>query len=368
MSTILIVDDNKKNLQILGNVLHEKTYRVAMAIDGPSALKLAEKLMPDLIVLDIMMPGMDGFEVCSILKSQPKTKEIPIIFLTAKVDLDDIVKGFKVGGADYVTKPFKKEELLARIATQIALIESQKKILLQKQELADINVLKDKIFAVVASDVKRALDNFIEVPKLLTNPKINLSAEEINDLLNELHHKATATSELLENVLWWSKLMQNQVSACISRVNVHALLQKLLAHFADLIQEKEINIVLQVNETDQVITDAELLHIILKNIIHNAIKFSHKAQTINIDFQSTDSFNSIRIKDEGIGIEKDNLAKITSAYQYHSSYGTQNEKGSGIGLKVVNELISICDGTISFESNSNTGTLVSIQFPKELKI
>ncbi|MDA3928162.1 MAG: response regulator, partial [Prolixibacteraceae bacterium] len=183
MSTILIVDDNKKNLQVLGNILHEQKYKVAMAIDGNSALKLTPKLQPDLIILDIMMPGMDGFEVCSILKNQESTKSIPIIFLTAKVDLDDIVRGFKLGGSDYVTKPFKKEELLARVNTQIELISGKKKILKQTEELIALNALKDKIFGVVATDIKTALDSFIEVPKLLTDPRISLSTEEIEGIM-----------------------------------------------------------------------------------------------------------------------------------------------------------------------------------------
>lgn len=118
---ILAVDDNLKNLKLVSNLLKEKDYKIALAADGKSALKIVEENKIDLILLDIMMPEMDGFEVCKILKSKPETKDIPVIFLTAKNDAEDIVKGFKLGGVDYITKPFKREELIVRVNNHVQL-------------------------------------------------------------------------------------------------------------------------------------------------------------------------------------------------------------------------------------------------------
>jgi DNA-binding response OmpR family regulator len=118
---ILVVDDNHENLKVVSNFLKEQKYRIALATSGESALKILEINKIDLILLDIMMPGMDGFEVCRILKENPKISEIPVIFLTARSETEDIVKGFQLGGADYITKPFHKEELLARVKNHIQL-------------------------------------------------------------------------------------------------------------------------------------------------------------------------------------------------------------------------------------------------------
>lgn len=118
---ILVVDDNQENLKVVSNFLNEKKYKIALAKDGENALKVLEDNKIDLILLDIMMPGMDGFEVCKILKEKPGTKDIPVIFLTARTETDDIVKGFQLGGVDYITKPFKKEELLVRVNNHIQL-------------------------------------------------------------------------------------------------------------------------------------------------------------------------------------------------------------------------------------------------------
>lgn len=118
---ILVVDDNHENLKVVSSFLKEKGYKIALALDGNSALKTLEKYKFELILLDIMMPGMDGFETCKRIKENPNSKNIPIIFLTAKTDTDDIKKGFQLGGVDFITKPFKKEELFVRVNTQIEL-------------------------------------------------------------------------------------------------------------------------------------------------------------------------------------------------------------------------------------------------------
>ena len=118
---ILIVDDDTTNLQVIGSFLYNKNYKIILAKSGNDALKSVENNHPDLILLDIMMPGMNGYEVCKKLKANNQTKDIPIIFLTAKTETKDIIKGFNTGGVDYITKPFIKEELLARIQTHVNL-------------------------------------------------------------------------------------------------------------------------------------------------------------------------------------------------------------------------------------------------------
>jgi DNA-binding response OmpR family regulator len=118
---ILVIDDNQENLKVVSTYLKEKKYKIALALDGKSALKILETNKIDLILLDIMMPGMDGFEVCTVLKENKATKDIPVIFLTAKNETEDIVKGFELGGVDYIPKPFRKEELYARVNSHVQL-------------------------------------------------------------------------------------------------------------------------------------------------------------------------------------------------------------------------------------------------------
>lgn len=133
--SVLIIDDNTKNLQILADILQSNNYKVAMVKDGYKGLEFLKKLNPDLVLLDIMMPGIDGFEVCTKIKAIDKTKDIPVIFISALTDSSDIVKGFECGGVDYITKPFKKEEVLARVKTHLELKRSKEKLQLAYQQL-----------------------------------------------------------------------------------------------------------------------------------------------------------------------------------------------------------------------------------------
>ena len=132
---ILVVDDTQKNVQLLGIILKRQNYLINVAYSGPEAIELAQKVFPDLILLDIMMPGMDGYETCERLKKDPKTESIPIIFLTAKSEVDDIIKGFDVGAVDYVTKPFHSTILLSRVRTHLRLRGALRELEAQKDEL-----------------------------------------------------------------------------------------------------------------------------------------------------------------------------------------------------------------------------------------
>jgi PleD family two-component response regulator len=135
--TILIVEDNPKNVQVLGTILMDAKYRVAVAHQGSAVFDMLPKVKPDLILLDIMMPEMDGFEVCSRLKADANYRDIPVIFLTAKTETEDIVKGFDLGGSDFITKPFRAKELLARVQTHLALQRLQQNLKRKNQELEE---------------------------------------------------------------------------------------------------------------------------------------------------------------------------------------------------------------------------------------
>ena len=154
---ILIVDDIAENIRILGNMLAENKFRIAVATNGLQALRIVSVSKPALILLDIQMPGMDGYEVCRRLKADDSTRDIPIIFLTARVEPEDVLRGFTMGAVDYVTKPFRSAELVARVTTQIQLSQTKlelvatNELLDQKNsELKELNATKDKFFSILA--------------------------------------------------------------------------------------------------------------------------------------------------------------------------------------------------------------------------
>ena len=143
---ILIVDDASKNIQVVANILKQEGYQMAFARNGKTALSRAETMPFDLILLDIMMPEMDGYEACERLKKNPETKDIPVIFLTAKTDKESVLKGFGLGAVDYVTKPFNAAELLARVKTHLELKLAKEDLRNSRDQLQELNATKDKFF------------------------------------------------------------------------------------------------------------------------------------------------------------------------------------------------------------------------------
>jgi CheY-like chemotaxis protein len=203
-SIILVVDDTEQNLSVLGNVLMETGYEVIPASSGKEALESISEMPPDLILLDIMMPEMDGYEVCKILKADEKTREIPIIFLTAKIETEDIVKAFNMGAVDYVTKPFRKEELLARVKTHLELQRSLK----AEQDLVK---MKDKLFSIIGHDLKGPIGTFMMMLETVTDDANQYTVETIMDYLNKMKTVAKSTYQLLDNLLSWARSQRKLV-------------------------------------------------------------------------------------------------------------------------------------------------------------
>jgi len=164
---ILIVDDLAENLSILGNILRIEGYQLAIANNGKQAINIAASRKPELILLDVAMPEMDGLTACRELKSREETKDIPVIFLTARTDTEDVIKGFEAGAVDYILKPFKATELLARVSTQIEVKQSRDLIVRQKTELAELLATKDKLFSIVSHDLRSPFAGLLTLATML---------------------------------------------------------------------------------------------------------------------------------------------------------------------------------------------------------
>jgi len=171
--SILIVDDVAKNIQLVAKFLTHEGYNLFFAQSGESAIKQIAARTFDLILLDIMMPGMDGFEVCRKIKNQDKSKDIPVIFLTAKTDDEVIVKGFDIGGVDYITKPFNPIELIARVKTHLQMRS-------RELELEELNNTKDTLLSVISHDLRTPFFNIMSIGELLLKNYKNYDEKEIS--------------------------------------------------------------------------------------------------------------------------------------------------------------------------------------------
>lgn len=357
IASILVVDDMPKNIQVLGNLLRQSHYNVEFATNGPEALEWVKAYKFDLILLDIMMPGMNGIEVCKILKSNQETKDIPVIFLTAKTDSKDITLGFKVGAIDYITKPFNIDELIARVTTHL-------KIQSQNKELLYQNSFKNVLMSVIAHDLRTPLSiisNMISVAKLKKEQqKIN----ELGETLEIIDSSIKESFLIVNDLLAWGKVQFGKLKINNTSFNLFALVNEIIFAFATVAEEKSIIVNNQISAEIFIKTDKELLKIILRNLIINGIKFTPTKGNIKITYDNTDdNLHLITVIDSGIGIDKIKLEQLFSTDQENFKINTFTESGMGLGLFLIKDILRFLNGNIQVNSEVGKGSVFQIYLP-----
>jgi len=353
---ILIVDDQPKNLQVLAFVLKNEGWKTIVAISGKQALSIAKLNPPDLILLDISMPEIDGFEVCTQLKQNPETQNIPIIFLSARTETEDIVKGFDLGGVDYVTKPFNPTELIRRVKTHLELknakkqIEIQNKILEEKnEELNELIKSKERIFSIIGHDlrgpiggIRMALDFFEQ--------------SENTPILDLLKTSSEQSYNLLDNLLQWANSQRGELNPSFIHFNLKEVVQKAIFLLSGNAFKKNITLSNNIDEELVAFTDYEMFFTIIRNLISNSIKFSKINGNVDISAHILDNRIQMKVSDKGVGMLPEVRDSLFLSDIQISTYGTDKEKGSGLGLKVCKEFVEKCGGKIWVESEVEVGS------------
>ncbi|MCB1177584.1 MAG: response regulator, partial [Leptospiraceae bacterium] len=239
---ILIVDDEPTNLRVLYNLLKEYQFKLFTIQDSTTVIETLVQNIPDLILLDIMMPGINGFELCKQIKEKEELSNIPIIFISALNDTKNILKGFELGGNDYISKPFQSEEVLARIKNQLT-IKYQAKFLEEKnKELTELNSMKNKFFSIIAHDVRNPFSAILGLSEILQDDFDNLEKEQMKSMVGHIHNSTNKCYKLLENLLQWANSQLNKVE--VSPVNNNLLnhVNKVLEIFQMQAENKKITL------------------------------------------------------------------------------------------------------------------------------
>jgi len=357
---ILIVDDNRENLKVCGGLLKDNGYQISVATNGRGALELLEKESPDLMLLDVMMPEINGFKLCEQIKKDARFVDTPIIFLTAKYQPDDILEGFKSGGVDYITKPFNREELLIRVKTHLELFQAKKNIV-------QLNKNRDKLYSVVAHDIRSPLAGIMVTLDEMVKGSIKYTDKNFDYIIELLSQSSRETMGLLNNLLQWTKLQTSQLNLVFKENSIANMVQGILDVYAQNATYKNINIVNETNDNDFGYFDHNTMSAVIRNIVNNAVKFTDNSGTITIKTSQTDNTVNIHIEDTGTGIEPDKLQQIVEGINFASSSGTNKEQGSGLGLTLVRDFIKANAGEFNMSSQPNIGTQVVITLPRYAK-
>lgn len=361
---ILIVDDVMSNVLLLKILLTNEKFQVCTASNGNQCIEVAQSDKPDLILLDVMMPDISGFDTAKILKSKPDTAEIPIIFLTALNSPSDLVKGFQVGASDFITKPFNKEELVIRVMHQISLVAAKRLISQQNEELKNTIQGRDKLYSVIAHDLRSPMSSVKIVLNMLTmTMSKDVIGEEMYDLLNQTNQQTEEVFSLLDNLLKWTKSQVGKLNVVFQTFDVDDLIPGVIEIFNMVAGMKDIKLKYEKSVALKVHADVDMIKTILRNFISNAIKFSERGSEIDIIVSQQDKFAKLSVRDHGRGISEENQKKLFHSDTHYTTYGTNNEEGSGFGLLLCKDFAIKNGGDIILESTEGVGSTFSVLVP-----
>lgn len=353
---VLIVDDLPENLAVLGNILRNEGYQIAIANNGMQAVSITVTRKPDLVLLDVAMPQMDGLTACRLMKENPLTENIPVIFLTARTDTTDVLKGFDAGAVDYISKPFKAAELLARVSTHIELKQSRDLIIKQKSELSTLLETKDKLFSIVSHDLRSPFAGLLTLVNIMVETYDSYEKEELRESLMLIRNTSDQLHSLIQNLLNWARLQNRVLEYRPSKLHLLTQIRKSVEVLTMNSAKKGITLKCDVDNDFQVTADPDMLRIILHNLLGNAIKFSNTGSSVFIESESKNNTIIVRIIDTGVGMPSDRIEEFFTTGKSVSTAGTANEAGSGLGLMLCKEMVEKMGGILGVESKPGEGS------------
>jgi two-component system sensor histidine kinase/response regulator len=374
---VLLVDDHESNILTLKGLLKDDGYKILTAANGEAALDIAEKKKPDLILLDIKMPGMDGFEVCRRLKSTKETHNIPVIFLTVLNQTSDIVKGLELGAEDYVSKPFQAPELLARVHTHIQLKLAKDEItrsnfsLAQKNDqLALLNSAKDKLLSIISHDLRAPMGTLKEILGFIMTHYNDLEPQRLHDSLESMRESIESSYTLVENLLYWARNQRGEILFKPGMHNINELIDESVRLMTATAHTKKISLTNDLSADSKAYYDRNMISVVLRNLTHNAIKFTREGGnvtfSVNDDPKEPQNYIIVDVRDNGIGMKQEDLNIILQDTTTFSTSGTGIERGSGLGLKLCREFVEKNGGRIWAESEPGKGSTFKFTLSKKV--
>ncbi|MBF0162066.1 MAG: hybrid sensor histidine kinase/response regulator [Magnetococcales bacterium] len=360
-STILVVDDSPENLAILKRVLGER-YSVRPAINGKVALKAAMvEPLPDLILLDIMMPEMDGFEVCERLKEDPLSREIPIIFITAKDQVEDETRGLKAGAVDYISKPFSIPVVMARVATHLAMHAAHVQIKQQYIALQEMEKLRKDVEAITRHDLKTPIGGILSCMELLLGDD-SIPPGEQKEFFHMIRDSANQLQEMVNMSMNLINMEQGRYEAVLQPIALLPVFQRILTDHRVWIERKRLTVAITLDgqpvrerQSFTVLGDKTLCYTMFANLCKNALEASGTDQTVTIALHNADNqMASIAIHNHG-AVPEAIRERFFEKYVTHGKRG-----GTGLGTYSSRLMATTQRGTISLHSSEQEGTTLTV--------
>ncbi|SLM31579.1 Two-component hybrid sensor and regulator [Desulfamplus magnetovallimortis] len=365
---ILVVDDEPNNLRLMGAILQE-TYRLAFAVNGEQALEAAEKTLPDCILLDVMMPGMDGYETCRQLKSKPGTEKIPVIFVTTRGEIQDEAQGLAAGAVDYITKPINPCILKARLKNHLALKHAReeieaKNISLERQNksLIEAAALRDDVDRITKHDLKNPLNPIITLSSLLMGDRSVASRHR--EHLEFINKAAYSMLEMINHSLDIYKMETGKYQVHTEPENILFIIERIIKGSANMMRDRKISVKIQIEgqpikngDSFIVFVEELLFYSMLSNLVKNAIEASPEGESISIDIFNENKMSVIRVTNRGV-VPESIRSRFFDKYITHGKVG-----GNGLGTYSAILIARSHGGDIELDTSHKGVTVVSVRMP-----
>lgn len=361
--TVMIVDDAPASLQLLFHLLDKQGYRIAAFTDASEALAAAEKAPPDLIMMDIRMPGLDGLEACRRLKAHARLGDIPVLFISMLDEPERIVQAFAAGGADYVIKPFQPEVVLARVNAHLRLrslfLESRQ----CRLELEQADIEKEKIRSLILHDIKEPMSLLTIAAGMLADPEESLSGQDIHDVAGQIQTGLKRVHALLDDLVQCARIGQAGIECAPKTLSLRALVECCLRTLLPTALKKDIRIDANIAPDVLVRADPDMIDTVLRNLILNAVKYSRRGAGVTVSSERDADMVRIAVRDEGMGMDQAMLDKVFTISKDKLQLGSEGERGVGLGLLLCKRFVQRHGGRIWLESQRWQGTTAFLTLP-----
>jgi two-component system, sensor histidine kinase and response regulator len=366
---ILVIDDNEQNRALARATLELEDYEVVLAKNGEEGLRAFGERVPDCVLLDVRMPGMDGFETCRRMRNLPRGLDVPIIFLTASRDVDTFDRAQACGADDFVTKPVQPTEMVLRVqaSMKVRRLDATNKeyfelVRRQRDDLMRLQLQKERLSSFVVHDLKNPVSSIDLLAQLLQRDK-KLPADA-RETAGAIRLEVASMMRLILNLLDINKSEEGQLVGSLAPLDLRALATTVVEAAQVRAQAKEVELVHDVGAVDELTADRDLLRRVLENLLDNALRYAPKSSRISLDARVLEDEIELRVADEGQGIPAELREGIFERFvQLDSGARTAPRTGRGLGLTFCRLAIEAQGGRIYVE-NGSPGAVFCIRLPK----
>lgn len=363
MNRILIIDDLKENLDIVGKILLEAGYDVKVAESGALGIDLCRVFEFDLLLIDVRMPEMDGFQTYKGIRSVSRCRQVPVLFFVAKTDYENVPKVFEVGGVDVISKPFQRDELLARVCSHVEIHQ-------QRKQLMELNATKDRLLSILAHDLKNPFSALLGFSEMLLEEHEQMDVETRREQISWIYSASKNTYALLENLLTWVRSQFGGLKIELETLLLEDVVHETLADMQGHARKKGIRLHKSELGSFSVLADRNMLATVLRNLVSNAIKFTKSGGSVALSAHVASASGKLQVvvADSGVGISEKKMATLFEVTKNRSTRGTANETGTGLGLLLCREFIEKLNGQIWAVSEVDNGTELHFTIPLANKV